>query len=262
VKQKQNKSCGSVALIGAGPGAVDLLTVRAVRLIEKAEVIFYDALVNPEILQLAPQAKLISVGKRCGKFSTVQKFINKQLIDAAQEYQRIVRLKGGDPMLFGRAQEEIIALQDAGISFEIVPGITSALGAASLLQASLTQRGVSRSVCFVTPRIGEGEFEHDWIKPILNCDTSVIYMGMQNADRIGEALLQAGLGKNLPVVLAGQVSNHDEWIVSGRLYELARGKMHPHEGAGLIMVGNVFESIISKNQAKLASDEETMKRYA
>ena len=147
---------GTVYLVGAGPGAPDLLTVRAARLLAEADVVFHDALVHPETVALAVRAQKIAVGKRCGRHSTAQQFINKRLVDAARKHAVVVRLKGGDPMIFGRSQEEIDALQAAGIAVEIVPGITAALAAAAELRVSLTRRGLSRSVTFATPRVGAG----------------------------------------------------------------------------------------------------------
>ena len=135
---------GSVHLVGAGPGAPDLITLRAARLIESADIVFYDALVHPDTVALATRAEKIAVGKRCGAHSTAQRFINKRLIDAAATHERVVRIKGGDPMLFGRAQEEIDALTRAGIAVEIVPGVTAAQAASADLGVSLTRRGVSR----------------------------------------------------------------------------------------------------------------------
>ena len=117
----------TVYLVGAGPGAPDLLTLRAARLLEQADIVFYDALVHPDTIALAARAQKVAVGKRCGKHSTVQQFINKRLVDAAKRYPVVVRLKGGDPMMFGRAQEEIAALEEAGVECEVVPGITAAL---------------------------------------------------------------------------------------------------------------------------------------
>ncbi len=121
---------GTVYLVGAGPGAPDLLTLRAARLLAAADIVFHDALVHPDTLALAERAEKIAVGKRCGKHSTAQKFINKRLVDAARGHSIVVRLKGGDPMLFGRAQEEIAALETAGVRYEVVPGVTAALAAA------------------------------------------------------------------------------------------------------------------------------------
>src|SRR5512139_1329964 len=153
---------GRVYLVGAGPGDPGLVTLRAARLLECADIVFYDALVHPETVALAAKAEKVAVGKRCHRHSTAQKFINKRLVDAARTHAVVVRLKGGDPMLFGRAQEEIDALQSAGIEFEVVPGITAALAASAELGVSLTRRGVSRNVAFVTPRIGEAESASDW----------------------------------------------------------------------------------------------------
>src|SRR3954465_4811898 len=148
---------GTVYLVGAGPGAADLLTLRAARLLAEADIVFHDALVPEAILALAVRAEKVPVGKRCGRHSTAQRFINKRLADAARTHRVVVRLKGGDPLLFGRAQEEIGALEAAGVPYEVVPGITAALAAAAELGTSLTQRGTVRSVSFVTPRVGDGE---------------------------------------------------------------------------------------------------------
>src|SRR5882762_6491045 len=137
---------GKVILVGAGPGAADLLTVRAVRLLGEAEVVFHDALVPREILRLASRAAKFAVGKRSGRHSTAQRFINKRLADAARTHRVVVRLKGGDPMLFGRAHEEIRFLIENRIPVEIVPGVTAALAASAEAKVSLTRRGISRSV--------------------------------------------------------------------------------------------------------------------
>ena len=144
---------GRVFLVGAGPGAPDLLTLRALRLLQQADIVLHDALVHPETLALASKARLVQVGKRCGRHATAQSFINKRLVDAARRYACVVRLKGGDPMLFGRAQEELDALAAAGITAEVVPGITAAVAASAALGVSLTRRGLSRHVCMVTPRV-------------------------------------------------------------------------------------------------------------
>ena len=143
---------GAVFLVGAGPGATDLLTLRAARLLERADIVFHDALVQPGILALALKAKLVEVGKRSGRHSTAQNFINKRLVDAARKYPVVVRLKGGDPMLFGRAHEELQYLKESHIPCEIVPGVTAALAASADLGVSLTARGLARSVAFLTTR--------------------------------------------------------------------------------------------------------------
>ena len=145
-----NTKPGKVYLVGAGPGAADLITVRGAHLLAQADAVLHDALVTDEMLALCPQAVKIDVGKRCGKKSAAQLFINKMLVNTAKKHQLVVRLKGGDPMLFGRADEELCALEEAGIEHEVVPGITAALAAASAVGKPLTKRGVSRSVAFFT----------------------------------------------------------------------------------------------------------------
>jgi len=122
---------GKVYLIGAGPGAPDLLTIRAARILAKADIVFHDSLVHPEVIALASRARIVPVGKRCSRISTDQRFINRALCEAAVRYDVVVRLKGGDPMIFGRAQEEIDALHAAAIDFDIVPGVTAALAASA-----------------------------------------------------------------------------------------------------------------------------------
>jgi uroporphyrin-III C-methyltransferase len=199
-------STGTVYLVGAGPGAPDLLTLRAARLLERADIVFHDALVHPGTIAMAARAEKIAVGKRCGKHSTAQKFINKRLVDAASRHSIVVRLKGGDPMLFGRAQEEIAALEAAGIAYEVVPGITAALAATAELGISLTQRGVARSVAFATPRVGEFEQESDWARSIASADSGAIYMGAGQAQAISAALIAAGKSPSTPLVIVENAS--------------------------------------------------------
>jgi uroporphyrin-III C-methyltransferase len=195
-----------VYLVGAGPGAPDLITLRAVRLLGRADIVFYDALVHPETLALADHALKIAVGKRCGRHSTAQKFINKRLVDAARRYSVVVRLKGGDPMLFGRAQEEVAALEAAGVAYEVVPGVTAALAATAELGTSLTQRGVARSIAFATPRVGNGEPPSDWARSIAAADAGAIYMGVGQAAEIAAALIAAGKPPSTPIAIVESAS--------------------------------------------------------
>jgi len=197
---------GIVYLVGAGPGAPDLLTLRAAKLLEAADLVFHDALVHPETLALAARAEKIAVGKRCGRHSTAQRFINKRLVDAAHSHAVVVRLKGGDPMLFGRAQEEIAALESAGVRYEVIPGVTAALAAAAELATSLTQRGVARSVAFVTPRVGEGESPSNWAQSIAAADAGAIYMGAGQAAQIAAALIAAGKPATMPIAIVESAS--------------------------------------------------------
>ena len=231
---------GKVYLVGAGPGAPDLLTLRAARLLGEAGIVFHDALVNPEILALAGKAKWVPVGKRCGTHSTAQTFINKQLIDAARKHPVVVRLKGGDPMLFGRAQEEIDALSAAGIEVEVVPGITAALAASASLKVSLTRRGIARNVALVTPRIGKTERESDWMASAVAADTAVIYMGAGEAGAIAKALIERGRAAATPVAVLENASLPSEQWHFGSLAEL--GEMAQRVGAGpaIIVLGDVL----------------------
>ena len=155
-----------VFFVGAGPGAADLLTVRAVRILASAEFVLHDALVETSVLELAPHAQLIAVGKRAQRPSTTQRFINKTLVDCARKSSHVVRLKGGDPSVFGRLDEEMQALRAADIAFEVVPGITAASAAAAELQASLTLRGIARAVTFLTPCVCDEHDDATWAPAI------------------------------------------------------------------------------------------------
>jgi uroporphyrin-III C-methyltransferase len=229
---------GTVHLVGAGPGAAELLTLRAARLLGEADAVFHDALVSKEILTFAAKARLVAVGKRSGRFSTAQHFINKQLLDAARRYQTVVRLKGGDPMLFGRAHEEISFLKKRGIKVEIVPGVTAALAASAELQVSLTRRGEARSVAFVTPRVGAGERESRWVDAVLAADTAAIYMAAGETATIAQALIDAGKPARTPVAVIERASLPDAKVSFMTLGKL-RALQAP-DAPALIFVGEVY----------------------
>ena len=237
-----SKAPGKVYLVGAGPGAADLITVRGAKLLAQADIVFHDALVEPEMLALCPQAIQIAVGKRCGKLSSAQEFINKRLLDAAHKYQTVVRLKGGDPMLFGRADEEIQALNAAGIEMEVVPGITAALAGAASIQQSLTLRGVSRSVAFIT--LAQGAENLTPGQPISNptADTLVYYMGRKDAAKIAQQLItqHSHMSESTPVHILEAVSTPRERQWTSTLQELAEGKADgwfDSTSPALIMIG-------------------------
>ncbi|HEX4984918.1 MAG TPA: uroporphyrinogen-III C-methyltransferase [Burkholderiales bacterium] len=234
---------GKVYLVGAGPGAADLITVRGASLLARAGIVFHDALVQPEMLALAPQAKLVAVGKRCRRISTDQRFINRALVEAAARHEVVVRLKGGDPMLFGRAQEEISALAAAGVQCEVVPGVTAALAAGAQVGVSLTRRGVSRSVVFVTPRIAEGEDPSGWAGAVASADTAALYMGAGQAQAIAHALLGQGLSPSTPVVLVANASLPDARQVRTALGALSRTGPEAAAGPALLMIGEVFAGL-------------------
>ena len=241
---------GKVYLVGAGPGSPDLLTMRAARLLAQADVVFYDALIHPETLELAVRAEKIAVGKRCGRHSTAQRFINKRLIDAALKYEVIVRLKGGDPMIFARSQEEIDALEEVGISVEVVPGVTAALAAAAQLRVSLTRRGVSRNFAIATPRVGAGETTSNWTAALSGADTAAIYMGAAQAGQVTSALLAQGHRPDTPVALCESVSMPQFRALRGTLSKLPELCQKLGNGPAVILLGKVFENTGAATSAK------------
>jgi uroporphyrin-III C-methyltransferase len=230
---------GTVYLVGAGPGAADLLTLRAARLLERADIVFYDALVLDEVLFLNKYSIKIKVGKRSGRYSTAQAFINKQLADAARKYKVVVRLKGGDPMLFGRAHEEIAYLKEKRIRVEIIPGVTAALAAAAEMAVSLTRRGLSRSIVFLTPRSAAGERPNEWVKAALAADTVAIYMGAGEARTISSALVAAGKSPATPLVVVENASLPDVRRFHGTLATLESVAAAGSGGPALILLGEV-----------------------
>ena len=238
---------GTVHLVGAGPGAVDLLTLRAARLLESADIVFHDALVPPAILALASRAEKVEVGKRSGRHSTAQAFINKRLVDAARKHKVVVRLKGGDPLLFGRAQEELAQLRKSRIRVEIVPGVTAALAASAELGVSLTARGVSRSVAFLTTRTAPGERPNDWLDLALAADTVVIYMGAGEAETIATALIGAGKSPATPVALVEHASLPGVRKLSGTLAQLPGLARRCGNGPVAILMGDAYRDAAASN---------------
>jgi uroporphyrin-III C-methyltransferase len=254
---------GVVYLVGAGPGAADLLTLRAARLLESADIVFHDALVPHEVLTFASRAKLVPVGKRCGRHSTAQRFINKRLIDAARRYPIVVRLKGGDPLLFGRAQEEIAALESAGIAYEVVPGITAALAAAAAIGTSLSQRGVVRSVAFATPRVGSGEDVSDWVQGFSEADAGAIYMGIGEAPAIAAALLAKGKPRGLPIAVVENASLPNQRVVYTTVAQLPALATQEFTGPTLLLVGPQFIArVAATDDPEMELDARTAVRRA
>lgn len=229
---------GTVYLVGAGPGAPDLLTVRAVRLLGEADIVFHDALIHPEVLKLC--SKAVPVGKRSGRHSTAQRFINKRLADAARRYRVVVRLKGGDPMLFGRAHEEIEYLKRNSIRVEIVPGVTAALAASAELGVSLTQRLMARTVVFATPRTAKDAKPSNWEKAVAAADTAALYMAAGDAEYVRDALIAAGVAPSMPVAIAESVSLDNSSVRAGTLAGLPRLASATEGGPALLLVGEVF----------------------
>ena len=257
---------GKVYLVGAGPGAPDLLTLRAAEVLKRAQIVFHDALVHPDTIALAGSAERIAVGKRCGRHSTAQRFINKRLIDAARKHRVVVRLKGGDPMLFGRAQEEIAALQAAAIEYEVVPGVTAALAASAELGISLTQRGIARSVSFLTPRVGEGERPNAWARAAAASDTTVIYMGVGQAQMIASTLIAHGVPEATPVVVIEHASLPERRQLKFTLRELPLVVDFGFTGPALILLGAVYAEAPTFEAVGIAHstplDREALRRVA
>jgi uroporphyrin-III C-methyltransferase len=206
-----------VFFVGAGPGVADLLTLRAARALGRADVVLHDALISPDVLALAPDAVLVNVGKRCGQRSMAQSFINLLLIDAALMFKNVVRLKGGDPAIFGRLHEEMAALKGAGLRYEIVPGVSSALAAAAQLGVSLTQRGVARSVTFATPALGAGQGAgSDWAR-VDPSSTLCLYMAGGELGACARRLMAEGWSAHTPVKAVRDVSAAQSSVWEGQL---------------------------------------------
>ena len=235
---------GSVALVGAGPGDPELLTLKALRMLQSADVVLYDDLVAPAIVDMARrEAEKIAVGKRGYKPSCKQDHIVALMIELAGQGKRIVRLKGGDPMVFGRASEEIAALRGAGIPVEVVPGVTAALGAAASLQTSLTERATARRLQFITAHAHDGKLPEDIDWRAL-CDpgaSSVVYMGVRTLGALAERLLAHGADPATPALLVERATCPDERRIAGTIATLpAKAAAQAPSGPCLILIGAVF----------------------
>jgi uroporphyrin-III C-methyltransferase len=231
---------GTVWLVGAGPGAPGLLTLHAAHALEQADVVLHDALVAPEILALCdPAARLEPVGKRAGRPSAKQLRINQRLIALARQDLRVVRLKGGDPMVFGRGGEEALALAAAGIGFRIVPGVSAGHGALAYAGIPATHRGLSRSITFVTGHhAGAGDV--DWAALAGGAQTLVLYMGLQRLPAIAHALIAAGREPDEPVAILSDATTSRQRILRTTLgLATAAAAAADRERATLIAIGPV-----------------------
>ncbi len=211
-----------VYLAGAGPGGADLLTLKTARLLERADIILHDSLIGPDVLALAnPGAELIDVGKRCGGKAHPQAEICRLLVEAALTGAVVLRLKGGDPMIFGRATEEMDALRAAGIAFEAVPGVTAASAAAAALTVSLTKRDVSRAVHFLAAHGSEGGLPpHDWAALAAAGGTLAVYMGVRTLPALAARLMEAGMSAAMPAAAVENVS-----LPGGRVWRASLGTL-------------------------------------
>ncbi|MXN66264.1 uroporphyrinogen-III C-methyltransferase [Stappia sp. GBMRC 2046] len=231
---------GFVWLVGAGPGAEDLLTLRAQRVLQEADVIVHDALVPEAVVSMGRRdAERISVGKRKGAHSASQDKINALLVREASLGRRVVRLKAGDPLVFGRSGEELAALREAGIGCDVVPGVSAAFAAAASAQVPLTLRGVSSQLVFATGHDRDGETLPAWIDLALKGSTVAVYMGRSVAARVSARLIDAGLAATTPVAVVENASRTDETIFAGTLAELCHLETHEDvDGPVLILVGD------------------------
>ncbi len=234
--QSAEKVEGHIWLVGAGPGAADLLTLRAQRVMMEADVIVYDALVPQEIVDMGRRdAERLSVGKRKGCHSKSQEEINDLLVYLGREGKRVVRLKSGDPLVYGRAGEEMAALRAAGISYEVVPGITSAFAAAADFELPLTLRGVASSLVFTTGHDLTGDVLPDWASLAVSGATIAVYMGRTVAASVAERLMQAGLPAETTVAVVENASRPDRRLLHGILRDLP-DLQHRDELTGPVMV--------------------------
>ena len=232
-----------VFLVGAGPGDPELLTLKAQRLLQEADVVLHDSLVDPRVLAMVrPGAKRIDVGKRCGRHLTPQAEICRLLVEEARTGQRVVRLKGGDPMVFGRATEEMDALAAACIGFEVVPGVTAATAAAASLQLSLTRRGIARSLHFLAGHGAEsGLPAHDWVSLTKSGGTLAIYMGGKTLPGLAAHFIAAGMPPQMPAIAVERASLPDQRSLRGTLAGLPeRVAAAAFDGPVLVLIGEAL----------------------
>jgi uroporphyrin-III C-methyltransferase len=238
---KRAAAPGVIWLVGAGPGDPDLLTVKALKVLQRAEVVVHDGLVSDEILGLAPaKARRICVAKRKSRHSYSQDEINRMLVAFAREGLTVVRLKGGDPFIFGRGGEELEAAREAGVECHVVPGITAALAAAADAGAPLTHRGSAQAVTFVTGHAAKGgEPDLDWASLARANHTVVIYMGLSMAAPIAARLMAAGRAGSTPALIVENASRADERRVVTTLSGLA-DEAAALSGPALLIVGEAM----------------------
>ncbi|EJY0884124.1 uroporphyrinogen-III C-methyltransferase [Vibrio cholerae] len=230
---------GEVALVGAGPGDPELLTVKALSYLQQAEVVLYDYLVSDEIMALIPsETILVCVGKRAGHHSVPQEKTNQLLVDFARQGYRVVRIKGGDPFMFGRGGEELEVLFDAGVKFQVVPGITAAAGATAYAGIPLTHRDYAQSALFVTGHLKAQAEDLDWSTLARGKQTLVIYMGLSNAAAIAEQLQLHGRQASTPVAIIERGTQLNQQVLIGTLQTLPSLASQAQSPA-LIVVGEV-----------------------
>jgi uroporphyrin-III C-methyltransferase len=243
---------GKVYLIGAGSGDPDLITLKAVQALQKAEVVLVDDLVNPAILEHCLQARVVQVGKRGGCQSTPQHFINKMMVSLAEQGQVVARLKGGDPFLFGRGGEEMLALREADVAYEIIPGVTAGLGATASIEMPITHRDFTHGVSFITGHTQDNS-PIQWTALVASKTTLVIYMGMTHIAEITRNLLQAGMPADMPAMILENGSLPEQRAMVTALENLPmEAHQHQMQSPSLIIVGEVVR--LAKVEKLLSTD--------
>lgn len=241
IKNNAEETTGIVYLVGGGPGDPGLLTLRGLDYLHRADVVVYDRLANNLLLDYAPQAQLIDVGKEPDHHPIPQEQINCILIEKAREGKTVVRLKGGDPFVFGRGGEEAQALADAGIPFEVVPGVTSAIAVPAYAGIPVTQRGMASSVTFVTGHCaGREPLNLNWSALAQGNDTLVFLMGIHHLPQIVESLISAGRASETPVALIEQGTLPEQKIVAGTLADILE-KASDIRPPAIIVIGEVVK---------------------
>ena len=243
---------GRVTLVGAGPGDPDLLTVKALRALQDADIVFYDELVSPDILDRARRdAARVPVGRRVGKPGIGQERINRLMIEAAKSGQRAVRLKGGDPFIFGRGGEEVEALRQAGVAYSVIPGITAGLGAAAQFEVPLTFRHEALRITFLTAHKAKDAEAVDWSTLTDVKMTVVVYMGMTAAPSVRSGLLAAGRSPQTPVGVFARATRPDAQAVVGTLGELPDLVEKIDGGPAILIIGDVVAHAAASRQSEL-----------
>ena len=244
LKETEQKTAGEVFLVGAGPGDPELITVKAMRLLQEADAIVYDRLANPALLEYAQtNCDLIYVGKKKDQHSLPQEQICELLAILARCGKNVVRLKGGDPFIFGRGGEEVEHLNEQGINCHIVPGITAAIGCAAATQIPLTHRDHAHAVTFITGHRQNGRMYINWDLALQKDSTVVFYMGLSNLPEITSELIARGCPANKPVAVVAQGTADEQQVLVGTISDIAaRVEQHPLPSPALLVMGDVVKA--------------------
>jgi len=243
-------SAAKVYLVGAGPGDPELITLKALKALQQAEVVLVDDLVNPALLAHCPQARIVPVGKRGGCKSTPQHFINRMLVALAAQGQTVVRLKGGDPFVFGRGGEEMLALRAANVPYEVIPGLTSGLSACASMEVPVTHRGLNHGVTLITGHTQDGE-PLPWEALVATHTTLVVYMGMQHLPEMSRGLIQAGMSPEMPCMVVENGTRPQQRAVVSSLQAMPYlAHTQQLKSPAIIVVGEVVTLAKTTQQAQ------------